>query len=59
VGEVRHGFVLTRNGRLITIDVPGAINSYLAGVSDNGNVAGYYKTADGDFHGFYVLKAVP
>jgi hypothetical protein len=59
VGEVRHGFVLMRNGKLITIDVPGAVNSYLAGISENGNVAGYYETADGAFHGFYVVKAVP
>jgi hypothetical protein len=59
VGEVRHGFVLTRNGNLITIDVPGAVNSYLAGISENGNVAGYYETADGAFHGFCVVKAVP
>jgi hypothetical protein len=59
VGEVRHGFVLTGNGKLITIDVPGAVNSYLAGISENGNVSGYYETADGAFHGFYVVKAVP
>jgi hypothetical protein len=58
-GGVRHGFVLTRDGKLITVDVPGVSNTALFGVSDNGSVAGYYKTADGVDHGFYVLKAVP
>ena len=56
---IRHGFVLTRNGKLITVDVPGVSNTALFGVSDNGSVAGYYKTADGVDHGFYVLTAVP
>jgi probable HAF family extracellular repeat protein len=50
---VRHGFVLSSNGDLTTIDVPGVNNTALFGVSENGNVAGYYVTADGVFHGFY------
>jgi hypothetical protein len=50
--------VLTRHGRLITNDFPGVDNTALFGVSDNGNVAGYYKTADGISHGFYLRKAV-
>jgi hypothetical protein len=57
--QVRHGFVLMRNGNLITIDVPGVFNTALFGISDNGNVAGYYNTAGGGLQGFYVLKAVP
>jgi hypothetical protein len=59
VGGTRHGFVLTRNGNLLTFDVPGATQTWVTAVSDNGNIAGFYETADGDFHGFYVLKAVP
>jgi hypothetical protein len=59
VGAIRHGFVLTRSGTLITIDLPGAVRSSVGAISDNGNIAGFYETADGDFHAYYVLKAVP
>ena len=56
---IRHGFVLTRNGNLLTFDVPGATQTWVTAISENGNIAGFYETADGDRHGFYVLKAVP
>jgi hypothetical protein len=35
------------------------VRSSVGAISDNGNIAGFYTTADGDVHGYYVLKAVP
>jgi hypothetical protein len=46
-----HGFLWSRNGKYIVINVPGAFSSEPASINDAGVVAGYYD--DGNrFHGF-------
>jgi hypothetical protein len=40
---------------IITIDVPGAINTQLSGISNNGVAVGHYYDSSGVSHGFEVL----
>ncbi|HLJ91598.1 MAG TPA: hypothetical protein VKU02_00260 [Gemmataceae bacterium] len=45
-----HGF-LYHNGRSLTMDVPGALNTYADGINNAGQIAGYYVDAGGE-HAF-------
>lgn len=40
-----HGFVRTRNGKLVTFDVPGAANTLPASINGPGAITGYYTVA--------------
>jgi hypothetical protein len=46
-----HGFVLDRGG-FTSIDVPGALATFAAGINDRGTIVGTYIDADFGFHGY-------
>ncbi len=50
-----HGFAL-RNGKYLTIDYPGAVNTFILGVDNAGELVGAYdyNSADHATHGFYT-----
>ena len=50
-----HGFVRTPNSALITIDVPEALGTTIADITDAGVVIGQYYDSAGD-HGFIATK---
>jgi hypothetical protein len=49
---VQHGFVLHPDGRLATIDFPGAIDTQAFGVNDFGGIIGIYVDAQGNTRSF-------
>jgi probable HAF family extracellular repeat protein len=51
VGAVSHGFVLTGTC-FTTIDVPDAVQTFVRGINDAGDLVGRYDTADHILHGF-------
>jgi probable HAF family extracellular repeat protein len=51
-----HGFVRTPNGRVTTIDIPGATNTSVYGINNRGAVVGVYEGADGRDHGFLLER---
>jgi uncharacterized membrane protein len=52
----QHGFLLTGND-LTIIDVPGASNTYVSGINDFGEVAGYWNVNGVDgAHGFVAVS---
>ena len=51
VGSTAHGFV-RRGTTLTTIDIPGAVDTFVQGINDAGKVTGYYTDALGKSHGF-------
>ena len=42
-------------GSITTVDVPGAVYTYLLGISNNGVAVGYYVDSSGNSHGFERL----
>ena len=50
-----HGFVRAADGTFTTFDVPGAVNTYLQGTSDNGNLFGFFETPSGKYENFTDL----
>jgi probable HAF family extracellular repeat protein len=46
-----HGFVL-RNGRYLTLDYPGALDTFALGIGNSGQIVGAYTAADSSTHGF-------
>ena len=50
-----HGFFRSRDGVVLTIDAPGAVNvTEASGITPQGDITGIYRTADGRVHG-YIL----
>ena len=47
-----HGFLRTRNGAFVTIDIPGATSTYAAGISDAGRIVGGFDDGGGKSHAF-------
>jgi len=54
VNCVLHGFKLI-NHKFTRVDVPGALQTAINGVNDNGDVVGAYFASDGKLHGFLLL----
>ncbi|MBA3912523.1 MAG: hypothetical protein H0X25_01380 [Acidobacteriales bacterium] len=52
-GCKEHGFALL-NGKYLTIDYPSAVDTYILGVNNAGQLVGGYDYADGKQHGFYT-----
>jgi hypothetical protein len=52
---VRHGYLL-RQGKFVTIDPPGAIQTQADAINDDGVIVGLYADRAGVFHGY---KAIP
>src|SRR5262249_42885439 len=56
-GAAGHGFVLTKEGAFITIDVPNAPpeSTSAFGINDRGQIVGGYNDAIGDLHCFLLV----
>ncbi len=52
---IRHGYLL-RQGKFVTIDPPGAVNTQADAINDDGVIVGLYEDKAGVFHGY---KATP
>lgn len=48
-----HGFALL-NGKYLPIDYPGAVDTFILGVNNAGELVGGYDYADGKQHGFFT-----
>ncbi len=54
-GFVFHGFIRQADGTLtFPIDYPGAVNTFVNGINDQGWIVGTYELADGHEHGFFL-----
>jgi hypothetical protein len=54
--ETFHGFIRSKNGELKPFKVPGSISTSVAGIADNGNVAGTYTDAEGSHA--YIRRSI-
>ena len=54
--SVANGFLRAADGTFTLFDVPGAINTYLQGTSDNGNLFGFFETPAGQYLNFTDLN---
>src|SRR5215831_9779841 len=56
-GQHNHGYKLT-NGHFITINFPGAENTFVHSINNNGDIVGFFKAFnDLKLHGFLRLKS--
>jgi hypothetical protein len=53
-GSSVHGFLRDANENFTTLDYPGALSTYLTGISDTGVIAGYYYA---DFYQGFLLQS--
>ncbi len=51
-------FLLDSKGDLTSVMVPGATNTWIAGLDNRGDISGFYEDASGNYHAFYG-QAVP
>ena len=47
-----HGFIDDLEGNVVTFDAPGATDTGVGDINDNGDVVGSWTNADGGFHGY-------
>ena len=53
-----HGFVRTRDGQYIQIDVPGSFQTEVYGVNNSGDLVGRYRDHGGVDHGYLLRNGV-
>ena len=54
---VFHGYLRMKEGLLVTIDFSEAVETFLTGITDDGNVAGsYIESGTGNEFGFIALR---
>jgi hypothetical protein len=64
VNQVYHGFIRTSDGKFQTYNDPDAgttttshvVGTYMTGINDAGEIAGYYINAQGDSYGFVLRR---
>lgn len=56
-GFTLHGFLRLKNGKQITIDPPGSVETDTAAVNNSGTIAGAYWDADFNGHGYIAVAA--
>ncbi|MGB8477616.1 MAG: hypothetical protein WCE63_02095 [Acidobacteriaceae bacterium] len=49
---VEHGYLRTRDGKIVTIDPNGSQGTLPNGINNGGAITGYYLDANGVYHGF-------
>lgn len=49
---VYHGYLRTPDGKIVTIDPPGSINTFASNINDLGIITGSYLDANNVYHGF-------
>lgn len=47
-----HGYLRAPDGKIVTVDPPGTIFTWIVGINDLGAITGYYIDANGVYHGF-------
>ncbi len=52
-----HGFTLS-NGNYTSFDFPGAVGTHPRGVSDTGDIVGWYELSDNSTHGFLLHDGI-
>ena len=57
MGNVQHGFLLS-GGAFTTIDGPGSVETFAAGINASGQIVGGYFDNDGFGHGFLLSGGV-
>ena len=52
----RHGFMRSKKGVYVTLDVPGAVFTVAQGINNRGDIAGLYLGDDSTTHGFVLSE---